>query len=77
MGAPVSQDKMASLVADIVGQQSKRPCKARLRVDMLVNTALSVVAKGHRHCVDQSNGVRQGAADSLVIFAAMAGQVLE
>ena len=43
---------------------------------MLANERINLAVANEVHSVEQSNGVRQGAPDSPVAFAAMVGQVL-
>ena len=72
----VLQTQLAALVESQVGQRGGRPWEARLWIDLLTNDEIRVHFDGDTHEVQQTNGVRQGAPDSPVIFAAMIGQIL-
>ena len=72
----VSQAQLAILVEQQVGVRGGRPWEARLWTDMLMNERICVSMANETHDVQQTNGVRQGAPDSPVIFAAMVGQIL-
>ena len=72
----VSQIQLAALVEQKVGNHGGKPWEARLWIDMLVNSSINVQLENETQKVEQSNGVRQGAPDSPVIFAAIVGQIL-
>ena len=72
----VSQAHLAALVERKVAIEGGRPWEARLWLDLLVNRSIKVAVEDEVQEVEQSNGVRQGAPDSPVIFAAMIGQIL-
>ena len=72
----VSQPHLAALVEKQVGELGGRPWEARLWIDLLTNDEIRVHFDGDTHVVQQTNGVRQGAPDSPVIFAAIIGQIL-
>ena len=71
-----SQIQLAALVEQQVGERGGRPWEARAWIDMLANERMQVVVANEVQEVEQTNGVRQGAPDSPVAFAAMIGQVL-
>ena len=72
----ISQVQLAKLVEQQVGVRGKLPWESRLWIDLLTNEQIRVTVADEVHCMEQTNGVRQGAPDSPVIFAAMIGQVL-
>ena len=72
----VSQTQLAAMVERKVGVQGGRPWEARLLINVLVSRVLNVAVDDEILSVEQTNGVRQGAPDSPVLFAAMVGQIL-
>ena len=62
----VSKVSLAEAVCQKLGRAW--PSEARLWVDLLENRELSVQVQGREYHVPQTNGVRQGAPDSPVIF---------
>ena len=65
----VSQVQLAAMVEQKVGIHGARPWEARLWIDVLANSSISVTLEDEIQQVEQSNGVRE-------LFAAMIGQVL-
>ena len=71
----ISQAQLAVLVEQKVGLQGGRPWEARLLIDVLVTRRINIAVGEEIHS-EQTNGVRQGAPDSPVLFAGMVGQIL-
>ena len=72
----VSQTQLAALVEQQVAVRAGLPWEARLWIDLLTNDEIKVMLEEEVLPVEQTNGVRQGAPDSPVIFAAIVGQIL-